>query len=258
MSFTIQIRFLGGLTENQQQIFSVAATRWSQIITGNLPKVRLANGDIIDDVRIDAQGTNIDGESGILGQAGPTQLRSGSFLPATGMMRFDSADLARMEAENSLLDVIIHEMGHVLGFGTLWSPQFLNLIDGEGTENPIFTGKSAQREYCQLTGNFEEMGIPVANTGGPGTRDGHWRESVFGNELMTGFINFGENPLSRLTIGAFEDMGYEVNYDVANDYSLPDPDRLELKQLSENNQCKMCSTKILRFEPIILPKSAFL
>ena len=36
-------------------------------------------------------------------------------------MSFDTADLARMEADGSLTDVILHEMGHVLGFGTLWS-----------------------------------------------------------------------------------------------------------------------------------------
>ena len=34
--------------------------------------------------------------------------------------------------------------------------------------------------------------------------------SVFGNELMTGFLNAGRNPLSRLTIAALQDMGYEV------------------------------------------------
>ncbi|WP_343487687.1 leishmanolysin-related zinc metalloendopeptidase [Allomuricauda sp. d1] len=258
MSFTIEVRFLGGLTPTQQEVFATAANRWSEIITGDLPSVQLANGEVVDDVRIDAQGANIDGESGILGQAGPTQLRSGSFLPATGMMRFDSADLARMEAENSLLDVIIHEMGHVLGFGTLWSAQFLNLIEGEGSENPIFTGENAQQEYNQLTGTDTSNGVPVANTGGAGTRNGHWRERTFDNELMTGFINSGQNPLSRLSIAAFQDMGYEVDYEAADAYVLPDLTRLTLKELNENNQCKMCSTKILRCTPIVLPESAFL
>ncbi|PWL37772.1 peptidase [Flagellimonas aquimarina] len=258
MSFTIEIRFLGGLTPSQQNIFDDAACRWKEIISGDLPSVQLANGDIIDNVRIDAQGTNIDGTSGILGQAGPTQLRAGSFLPATGIMRFDSADLARLEAESSLLDVIVHEMGHVLGFGTLWSPQFLNLISAEGSENPVFTGANAIQEYKTLTRNEESVPVPIANTGGPGTRDGHWRELTFDNELMTGFIDDGNNPISKLSIAAFEDMGYTVDYDAANAYSLPDPAQLALKELKENNQCKMCSRKILRCDPIILPESAFL
>lgn len=258
MGFSIEIRFLGGLTESQQTIFDDAACRWQEIITGDLPSVQLANGDIIDNVRIDAQGTNIDGASGILGQAGPTQLRAGSFLPATGIMRFDSADLARLEAENSLIDVIIHEMGHVLGFGTLWSSQFLNLISDEGSENPVFTGTNAIREYNVLTNSETSGPVPLANTGGPGTRDGHWRELTFDNELMTGFIDDGSNPISKLSIAAFEDMGYEVAYSAANTYALPDPLQLALKELKENNQCKMCSRKILRCDPIILPESTYL
>lgn len=257
MDFTIEIRFLGGLTSSQQEVFDIAAQRWVGIITGELPRVRLANGDIIENLRIDAQGTSIDGTSGILGQAGPTQLRAGSLLPATGIMRFDSADLARLEAENSLKDVIVHEMGHVLGFGTLWSQELLGLISGEGTANPLFIGKNAILEYQTLTGT-EESTVPVANTGGSGTRDGHWREQVFDNELMTGFIDSGSNPISRMSIASFEDMGYQVNYGVADDYSLPDPTLLSLKERNENNQCKMCNRKILRCNPIVLPESAFL
>lgn len=40
------------------------------------------------------------------------------------------------------------------------------------------------REYAVLIGATVPTPVPVANTGGPGTRDGHWRESVFGNELL--------------------------------------------------------------------------
>ncbi|TAI46834.1 leishmanolysin-related zinc metalloendopeptidase [Flagellimonas allohymeniacidonis] len=258
MDFSIDIQFLGGLTPNQEMVFDDASARWAEIITGSLPRVQLANGEIVENVRIDAQGTSIDGASGILGQAGPTQLRSGSLLPATGLMRFDTADLARLEAENSLKDVIIHEMGHVLGFGTLWSQELLNLISGEGTDDPRFTGKNAIREYQTLIDDSDTTSVPVANTGGSGTRDGHWRELVFDNELMTGFIDAGENPISRLSIAAFEDMGYEVNYIVADDYSLPDPELLALKSLDENRQCKMCSRRILRCQPIILPESAYI
>ena len=31
---------------------------------------------------------------------------------------------------------------------------------------------------------------------------------MFGNELMTGFLNTGVNPISRLSIGSLEDLGY--------------------------------------------------
>ena len=54
-------------------------------------------------------------------------------------------------------------------------------------------------------GEFE---LPIENIGGPGTAGGHWRESLLRNELMTGFLNLGENPLSRITAGSMRDLGY--------------------------------------------------
>jgi len=63
--------------------------------------------------------------------------------------------------------------------------------------------------------------VGVESQGHPnGTADSHWRESVFDNELMTGFINSGANPLSEVTVASFWDMGYTVNLDGAEDFSL--------------------------------------
>ena len=64
--------------------------------------------------------------------------------------------------------------------------------------------------------------VPVENTGGPGTRGGHWRETVFRNELMSGFIAAAGNPLSRLTVASLQDLGYQVDLDAAEAYQLPD------------------------------------
>ena len=221
--FNIVVRFTGGLTANQRAVFELAAARWAEIITGDLPSVEV-NGEIIDDVLIEAEGSAIDGRGSILGQAGPTHLRPGSILPARGIMSFDTADLAAMEADNTLVDVITHEMAHVLGIGTIWSR--LGLLDGAGTINPTFNGPGAMQEYGNLTGTGVPTAVPVANTGGPGTRDGHWRELVFGNELMSGFIKGPLNPISRMSIAAFEDMGYQVNYNAADEYMLPSSLRL--------------------------------
>ncbi len=63
--------------------------------------------------------------------------------------------------------------------------------------------------------------VPVANRGGPGTRDGHWRESIFGNELMTGFVGPGRDlPLSTVTIASLADLGYQVDLNAADPYRL--------------------------------------
>jgi len=116
------------------------------------------------------------------------------------------------------LPVIMHEMGHVIGFGTIWGN--LGLLRGTASD-PRFTGPRATAEYNAIF-QTSESGVPVENTGGPGTRYSHWRESVFDNELMTGWIDRGRpNLLSRVTIASLADLGYQVNMDAAEPYSPP-------------------------------------
>ncbi|MER7486325.1 leishmanolysin-related zinc metalloendopeptidase [Streptomyces sp. NPDC126497] len=222
--FTIEVRFLGGLTKNQQEAFTVAADRWARVVVGDLDTA-LVGGDVIDDLLIEAEGVDIDGPGKVLGMAGPTDFRDesarfGRFLPAKGVMRFDSADLDVMEANGTLVDVITHEMGHVLGVGTLWST--FGLLKGVGGQNPTFVGTGAMAEFAALLGEQDPVPVPVANFGGPGTRDSHWREAVFVNELMSPFISGRDNPLSRMTAASLGDMGYQIDLEGAEPYGLPD------------------------------------
>jgi hypothetical protein len=221
-AYKIEVRFLGGLNAAQKRAFKTAADRWSKVIVGDLPSV-VVGQDVIDDLLIEAQGVAIDGPGKILGQAGPTNLRpraagASAFLPAKGIMSFDIADLAKMQAEGTLVDVITHEMGHVIGIGTIWNLK--GLLASAGTANPTFKGTQAKREYGVLRGTGP-LAVPVENGGGAGTRDSHWRESVFKNELMSGFIAAPNNPLSRMTVASLQDMGYVVNMAAAEAYALP-------------------------------------
>jgi len=43
---------------------------------------------------------------------------------------------------------------------------------------------------------------------------------VFGNELMTGFLSAGGNPLSVVTTASMGDLGYLVNYGASDAYVL--------------------------------------
>src|SRR5262245_23053712 len=231
-AYKIEVRFLGGLTPTQKNAFKAAADRWAKVIVGDLPSV-IVDGEVIDDLLILAQGVPIDGPGKILGQAGPTHLRPAgagavAFLPAKGIMSFDTADLQQMQQNGTLNDVIAHEMGHVIGIGTIWTHK--KLLKGAGTQNPTFEGVTAKAEYGKLKGTGPKP-VPVENTGGPGTRDGHWRETVFRNELMTGFISTPNNPLSRMTVGSLKDMGYTVDMTAAEPYVLPN-----LLQLAEAGQ----------------------
>jgi hypothetical protein len=256
-AYKIEVRFLGGLTESQKNAFKTAADRWSRVIIGDLPTVN-TGGDIIDDLLIEAEGVPIDGVSNILGQAGPTKLRpAGSgktaLLPAKGLMSFDTADLANMEANGTLVDVITHEMGHVIGIGTIWKQK--GLLQGAGTNNPVFTGTQAKKEFGKLRGTGPKP-VPVENKFGPGTRDSHWRESLFGNELMSGIIAGAGNPLSRLTIASLQDLGYEVDLSAAESFSMPN-----LQALAERGLLVAASEEdhghaLPIFKPKVLPASS--
>lgn len=190
-------------------IFQAAAARWQQVITADLPDV---NG--IDDLLITVNVGDIDGSGGTLGFAGPDSFRSAALggLPLTGSTTLDSADLASLEVLGILDDTVLHEFGHILGIGTIWDRKGLR----SGSD---YTGVNARREYQSLGG--QNSFVPLETNGGPGTALGHWSEDVFDNELMTGFINRQANPLSKLTIGSLQDLGYSVNYNVADSYALP-------------------------------------
>lgn len=221
--YTIEIRFLGGLTDRQKSAFKKAANRWTKAIIGDLPDVLDENGRLINNLVVLAQGAPIDGVGSVLGQAGPSLLRPAkagraAFLPAKGEMTFDSADLASMETNGTLDDVIAHEMGHVIGVGTIWQQK--GFLRGAGGATPTFIGPLAQLEFGKLKGGGPTP-VPVENHGGPGTRDSHWSDGLFGNELMTGFVAGPPNPLSRMTIASLSDLGYTVDFNAAETYTLP-------------------------------------
>jgi hypothetical protein len=214
--FHIQLVFGAGLTASQQAVFAQAAARWEQVIVGDIPDATYA-GHPVDDIEISASGASIDGAGGVLGQAGPDALRWGTSLPIHGTMQFDTADLASLQSTGQLLSVILHEMGHVLGIGTIWANR--GLLSGAGGSNPLFVGAQATAQYNSIF-HTHAAGVPVENSGGSGTRDSHWREGVFGAELMTGYLNGGvANPLSRVTVASLADLGYQVNLNAADAYT---------------------------------------
>jgi hypothetical protein len=230
-TYDVVLRPQSPLSPEAQAAFDAAEARWESVLVAGVPSASVSIGEnacgatngalsgVVDDVVIDISTTAIDGDGGVLARAGPCLIASGDRLARFGVMEFDLADIGDLVASGTLDDVIVHEMGHVLGIGTLWdSIPAGSLITGAGTADPRFVGARAGAEWSTLgrTGT-----VPVEALGGPGTADSHWRESVFGNELMTGFINAGSNPLSRLTIASLADLGYLVDVGAADAYSLP-------------------------------------
>ena len=212
--FQIDLTFGAGVTPAVMTAARAAATRWQQIISSDVPGKTTA-GVFVDDITINVQmgllanPAGTDGVGGTLANAGPTASRTN----ANGLPYQAEAGIDPADANNARLkDILTHEFAHALGFTS--ANGFQRYVSGA-----FFTGSNALREFKIFAPTA--TGVPLETTGGAGTAGGHWLETVFGNELMTGFIDRGVNPISRITVGAFQDMGYTVNYNSADSYRMP-------------------------------------
>lgn len=240
-AYAIEIRYNPGSTPTSAQAtaFSQAKSQWESAISGDLLDTfvnrsagtctsPVAINEMVDDLIIFVTLETIDGAGGVLGSAGPCVIRSGSLLPLIGQMRLDIADLANLAASGSLNEVIAHEMGHVLGVGSLWSVLGLLADPMPSTPpppplpDPHFTGPLTVAAFNSIGGSgYSGAKAPVEDTGPSGTINSHWRESVLVTELMTGWINPGSNPLSIVSVQSLADMGYSVNTAAAQSFSVP-------------------------------------
>lgn len=226
--FEIEIRYLTGLTPSQRDAFEKARATWRSALRGDLSDVALTNApcgaesvtDVVDDVLILAEVGEFDGPGNVLGLGGPCIVRDANSLPVLGIVSFDQADLAAIEALGLLDELVEHEVGHVLGIGTLWAE--FGLLAGGGSFDPFFTGNAARQAFLDVGGGvYTGSKVPVENSGGAGTRDVHWRESLLHTELMTGFLNEDAAPLSIVSIASLADLGYDVDLGVADAYTFP-------------------------------------
>ena len=171
------------MTAAQEAAFRIAAARWMAVLADTeLPDMPVPEGragcqfpergyeqpvSVIDDLMIIAAVAEVDGAGGILGRAGPCGLREASQLPWVGAMEFDAADLDWMEANGALEAVILHEMGHVLGIGTLWDRKRLLRSPSLAVEAEVdthFAGALAVRAFDGVGGAFYTAGAKVPVT----------------------------------------------------------------------------------------------
>ncbi len=244
--FDIVLHYVNPPTDTQAAAFETARLRWQGAIINALPAIQGSVSQLAQECGVAFDGGNvsvtgvhifvqlqeIDGPGGkngnILGQAGPCSLREDG-SPYLGVMTFDTFDLDLLEETGSLETVILHEMGHVLGVGSLW--RFSGLLqspsipDNAGADTH-FLGPRATEVFFELLGGqpFAGAVVPVENNAQPGSSDSHWRETIVDDELMSPSLGgFGSvAPLSILTIGSMGDLGFYVPNELAADaWDLP-------------------------------------
>ncbi|WP_157966399.1 hypothetical protein [Oceanibium sediminis] len=239
--FNLTIDFLTEFSASVQQAFIDAADFIASLFTQGLADTEALyfNGGIFDqtsstliqfdDIRFTVEAQRVDGKFGILALAGASYDDSGGGadygrtgpMPTGGLMVLDSFDIKYMEQNGLLDEVIIHEMFHILGVGTLWEAQGLTAQSGDPDIGRVFTGAKAIDAYMAMFTTEELLGhgwdslaaingVPIDET------SGHWDEDIFGDALMTPFLN-GAGGLTALTLASLEDQGYAVD---PNAYSL--------------------------------------
>jgi Viral BACON domain/Leishmanolysin len=237
--FSIQLQYVGTVSDSRKASLERAAARWSKILIGDLPNIILnknfnlcglqepeLNG-LIDDVIIAVAVGPIDGQGNIFADSGPCAIRSSS-LPMYSTIKLDAADITAFEASGDLDEIMLREVGIALGFGSLW--QKLNKLNYKPdasacasitsfSTRPTFNGVAAKTR-------FNALGV----TGSPPIEDGlnaevrcsSWDEGVFDNELMSSVFDSGkDNLLSLLSVASMTDLGYETDPSQASPYSLP-------------------------------------
>lgn len=252
-----------GIPDSDAEAFITAAARWKEIITGdsghgpfsaeNLEDFQSpgqllrgcrypSNG--VDDLLICAKIQDIDGGgsggSNVLGAAGPVRFDGNTQLPVTGAMIFDEFDVAALRRNGLYEDVILHEMGHVMGIGTAWR---LNGVQDDVVDCP-YTGVAANREYREITGCTDD--VPTEpSAAGRGSACSHWEEgSCITNELMTSRLSL-DSVISTITIGSLEDIGYTVDFEQGESLVL-EGDCCLRRGLDERPRANSCRTKVWR------------
>lgn len=226
---TIELRYLSHFSAEQKSVVAAAADKWTRALSKDLGDFRLnaaANSCFAGQPRLDETHHNplifisageVDGENGSLAVVRVCAMSERDTLPILSHILLDAADLFALETNGIFSGVITHEIGHALGFipGS-YAPRGLA---GGGSSDPYFSGATARAEFVAHAAWYSGVAVPLENRSGLGPSDPHWRYLTFGDELMVAEVSAGsESPMSSITLALFKDLGYEVDFSVADPY----------------------------------------
>ena len=215
------------LTDIDKATIASAVAKWTGIIKNRVHSNRIYDMVVYVDM--------VTRDANILASAGPyvpNYSVNGKLIPYAGVLELNTTNWGSQMAdvksngETTAWRTVVHELAHIFGVGTLWGEN--GLVDSQGW----YIGSNALREYRNKFNDQTFIAIPIENDGGGGTAGGHLEEGTQSGasvdnrtrdgkfypgldaDLLTGWAenHSGDEPLTRVSIGLLEDLGYEVVY----------------------------------------------
>ena len=233
-SFHITLDFGDGFSEEWRSAIRYAADRWEQIIVADYPLSTPSGCNIsttgqVDDIIIRFEWETLS-PSHSLGAARVCSTVSTSGFPGqrtnggkVSLQALDGVWDREGPSDPFFADlVLLHEIGHVVGIGSGSSWQNSGWIV-RGTR-PHFTGPNATAQFQRLQRSRYDSALARGVNGVPLENDGvHWRTSAYAvdspvatytvhDDLMAMLDRIAFNKITAITVGALDDIGYQVDY----------------------------------------------
>ena len=196
--------------------------------------VRFEEGEVIDDIRIyidelseETAGdnyTNIWDEQPY-GLGDVVLFRLDGDVPVVGIVLMNENRMERQRKKNNepshfteflWIETFHHEIGHALGIGP--SPAWTRNVYWQDNANAWFIGPNAVREYRLMAPDDDSLGVPLSERSIVKPRKApHWEPH---GPMQWGFFDTyflqdnGLPNITRTALGAFHDIGWNVNYEM--------------------------------------------
>jgi len=238
--YRMRANIIGNYTDDDTIIINKAIDKWSKIIYG--PVIDSLMQDMLLNIEFKELSPNVLGSAYIQNYF---SMDDGNILPIEGTILLNTItwnnqkNIKKTDGNTNAYYTLLHEIGHVLGIGTLFYNPGSNTERKHLINGYKYIGKNGLEKYRINMGNYNLTCIPIEEDYGQGTSGGHLEEGIesengnryydgihhpgLDRELMTGISENDNEPeiLSTISAGMLHDIGFTVKYSACDDVYFP-------------------------------------